>query len=688
MRRVLLRYRYWPLPILVWTVVVLASWSWNQALVEHKIVQLAADRAEFVFKMVETARLWNARHGGVYAAINEHTPPNPYLQVPDREITTPGGVRLTMVNPAYMTRQLIGVVAERTDLGLHLTSLKPLNPNNEADAWEKVQLRKFEQGGGNVLEAVFEEGVERFRFMAPLKVEAPCLKCHRHQGYQLGDIRGGLSVSFSAPPLRAQESLQLRRIGLMHLMTWALVTALILFGLVRFRRHIFELQTAKEQTESLVVERTAELREQVLERQQAEAQLRLFIESSGEGILGMDVSGRCTLANPEALRLLRAQPEHLLGKDLPATIHSCHSDGRPHTADSCALYRTLHSGQAVHDDSDVFWCVDGAAIPVEYRSQPLYADGYLLGAVITFSDISQRRAAEAALRKLSGAIEYSPVAAVITDRQGGIEYVNPRFSEMTGYSSADVLGQNPRVWQSGTTPLKTYERLWATISAGESWEGEWQNRTRQGRLFWARARISPIRNDRGEITHFVLLMEDISEHKAQEETIWRQANYDSLTALPNRTLFAQRLSQALGQAERNDAVCALFYIDLDGFKAVNDTHGHAAGDLLLQEVAQRLLACVRDSDTVARLGGDEFAIILSQVSGHDGARHVAENVVRTLRQAFLLNGEVAHVSGSIGIAFYPTHAATADALMRAADAAMYAVKAEGKGSYRFAANDA
>ena len=148
MRRVLLRYRYWPLPILVWTVVVLASWFWNQALVERKIVQLAADRAEFVFKMVETARLWNARHGGVYAAINDQTPPNPYLRVPDREISTPSGVRLTMVNPAYMTRQLIGVVAERTDLGLHLTSLKPLNPNNEADAWEKVQLRKLSRVAG------------------------------------------------------------------------------------------------------------------------------------------------------------------------------------------------------------------------------------------------------------------------------------------------------------------------------------------------------------------------------------------------------------------------------------------------------------------------------------------------------------------------------------------------------------
>lgn len=684
MRRVLLRYRYWPLPIAVWTAVVLASWFWNQALVEHKLLHLASDRAEFVFKMVETARLWNARHGGVYAAINEHTPPNPYLEVPDREITTPGGVELTMVNPAYMTRQLIEVVSERTDLRLHLTSLKPLNPRNGADAWETVQLKKFEQGSGDVLETVRDDGVEHFRFMAPLKVEEPCLKCHRHQGYRLGEIRGGLSVSFPASPLRAQEAVQLRRIGLMHLIAWCLVSALILFGFVRFRRHVLELETAKEQTESLIVERTAELREQMLERQQAEAQLRLFIESSGEGILGMDLRGRCTLANPEALRLLRSQAEHLLGKELPATIHPRRSDGTPHTPASCALHRTLQSGQAVHDDSDVFWRADGVAIPVEYRSHPLYADGYLLGAVITFSDISQRRAAEASLRKLSSAIEHSPAAAVITDRQGAVEYVNPRFSEMTGYAAEEVLGENPRIWQSGNTPQKTYERLWATIGAGELWEGEWQNKTRQGALFWARARISPIRSESGEITHFVLLMEDISAHKAQEETIWHQAHYDGLTALPNRTLFAQRLNQGLSQAERNDAVCALFYIDLDGFKAVNDTLGHAAGDLLLQEVGQRLLACVRDSDTVARLGGDEFAIILPQVSGRDGARLVAENVLRALAQVFSLNGKQAQVSASIGIAFYPDHAATADALMRAADAAMYAVKAAGKGNYRFA----
>ncbi|WP_415036161.1 diguanylate cyclase domain-containing protein [Azonexus sp.] len=684
MQRILLRYRYWPVPVVVWTMLVVASWLWNQALVEHKLMHLAQDRAEFVFKMVETARLWNARHGGVYAAIDERTPPNPYLKVPEREITTPSGVELTMVNPAYMTRQLIEVVAERTDLRLHLTSLKPLNPKNQADAWEAVQLEKFTRGAGEVLETVREEGGERFRFMAPLKVEEPCMKCHRHQGYQIGDIRGGLSVSFPAPPLRAQEAVQLRRIGMMHLIVWALVSALILFGLVRFRRHLFELETAKAQTELLVQERTAELREQVLERQQAEAQLRLFIESSGEGILGMDLRGRCTLANPEAVRLLRAQPEQLLGKDLPALIHARHSDGTPHSAQSCALHRTLQDGQAVHDDSDVFWRMDGTSIPVEYRSHPLYADGYLLGAVVTFSDISQRRAAEATLRKLSSAIEHSPAAAVITDRQGLIEYVNPRFSEMTGFDAADVLGQNPRIWQSGLTPLKTYQRLWATINAGELWEGEWQNKTRQGQVFWARARISPIRSEDGEITHFVLLMEDISAHKAQEETIWHQANYDSLTGLPNRTLFAQRLNQALTQAERNNAQSGLFYIDLDGFKAVNDNLGHAAGDLLLQEVARRLLACVRDSDTVARLGGDEFAVILSQVSGRGGAVHVAQNILRSLQVAFLLGEDAAHVSASIGIAFYPEHAATADALMRAADAAMYAVKAAGKGDYRFA----
>ncbi|WP_127478222.1 diguanylate cyclase domain-containing protein [Sulfurivermis fontis] len=684
MRKIVLQYRYWPLPILIWTLVVLVSFLWNQAQMEQKALQLANDRAQFVFKMVESVRLWNARHGGVYAPIDDYTQPNPYLDVPEREITTPSGTTLTMINPAYMTRQLTDVVAELSQLRLHLTSLKPLNPHNAPDAWERSQLEKFEHGVGEVSELVGQGEQAVFRFIAPLRVQQPCLKCHEHQGYRLGDIRGGVSVSFAAAPLLAPEAVQLRNIGLTHLAVWLLLSGLTLFALSRFRRQMLALESAKAQTECMVEQRTAELRAEVAERQQAEAQLRLFIESSGEGIIGMNLQGLCTLVNPEALRLLgMARPEQLLGRAVHELIHHSYADGRVHPVDECALHGTLRDGSVVHDDSDVFWRADGSRFPVEYRSHPLYNDGRLLGAVVTFSDITARKEAEAQLRKLSSAVEHSPAAAIITDSEGTIEYVNPRFVEMTGYQPEEVIGQNPRLWQSGMTPLKTYQRLWATIKGGEVWHGEVLNKAKDGHLFWENARISPIKNDAGVITHFVAVKEDITERKAQEEFIWRQAHFDGLTGLPNRELFAKRLEQALNQTDLSEAQAGLLYIDLDGFKQVNDSFGHAAGDTLLREVARRLLTCVRDSDTVARLGGDEFAMVLAQVHGVSGAQVVAQKVLQVLMQPFQLQEQSVTLSASVGIVFYPDDGATADELLRRADAAMYRAKEAGRNGYRF-----
>lgn len=684
MRKIVLQYRYWPLPILIWTLVVLVSFLWNQTQIEQKALLLANDRAQFVFKMVESVRLWNARHGGVYAPVDDYTQPNPYLKVPEREITTPSGTALTMINPAYMTRQLTDVVAELSQLRLHLTSLKPLNPNNEPDTWERSQLEKFERGVGEVSELVGQGSEAVFRFIAPLRVQQPCLKCHEHQGYRLGDIRGGVSVSFAAAPLLAPETVQLRNIGLTHLAVWLLLSGLTLFALSSFRRQMLALETAKAQTESLVERRTAELRAEVAERQQAEAQLRLFIESSGEGIIGMNLQGLCTLVNPEALRRLgMTQPEELLGRPLHELIHHSYADGRVHPVDECALHATLRSGRVVHDDSDVFWRPDGSCFPVEYRSHPLYNDGRLLGAVVTFSDITARKQAETQLRKLSSAVEHSPASAIITDSEGNIEYVNPRFVEMTGYLPEEVIGQNPRIWQSGITPLKTYQRLWATIKGGEVWHGEVLNKAKDGHLFWENARISPIKNDDGEITHFVAVKEDITERKAQEEIIWRQAHYDGLTGLPNRELFAMRLEQALNQADLSEAQAGLLYIDLDGFKQVNDSFGHAAGDTLLREAARRLLTCVRDSDTVARLGGDEFAMVLAQVHGVSGAQVVAQKVLQVLMQPFQLQEQGVTLSASVGIVLYPDDGDTADALLRHADTAMYRAKEAGRNAYRF-----
>ncbi|GAB4301792.1 MAG: hypothetical protein Kow0096_22890 [Thiohalomonadaceae bacterium] len=684
MRKIVLQYRYWPLPILIWTLVVLVSFLWNQTQIEQKALLLANDRAQFVFKMVESVRLWNARHGGVYAPVDDYTQPNPYLKVPEREITTPSGTALTMINPAYMTRQLTDVVAELSQLRLHLTSLKPLNPDNAPDTWERSQLEKFERGVGEVSELVGQGEQAVFRFIAPLRVQQPCLKCHEHQGYRLGDIRGGVSVSFAAAPLLAPETVQLRNIGLTHLAVWLLLSGLTLFALSSFRRQMLALETAKAQTESLVERRTAELRAEVAERQQAEAQLRLFIESSGEGIIGMNLQGLCTLVNPEALRRLgMTQPEELLGRPLHELIHHSYADGRVHPVDECALHATLRSGRVVHDDSDVFWRPDGSCFPVEYRSHPLYNDGRLLGAVVTFSDITARKQAETQLRKLSSAVEHSPASAIITDSEGNIEYVNPRFVEMTGYLPEEVIGQNPRIWQSGITPLKTYQRLWATIKGGEVWHGEVLNKAKDGHLFWENARISPIKNDDGEITHFVAVKEDITERKAQEEIIWRQAHYDGLTGLPNRELFAMRLEQALNQADLSEAQAGLLYIDLDGFKQVNDSFGHAAGDTLLREAARRLLTCVRDSDTVARLGGDEFAMVLAQVHGVSGAQVVAQKVLQVLMQPFQLQEQGVTLSASVGIVLYPDDGDTADALLRHADTAMYRAKEAGRNAYRF-----
>lgn len=687
MRDLILCYRYWPLPILIWGLLVLASLLWNQAEMERKALDLAYDRAQFVFKMVESTRLWSARHGGLYAPITAQSPPNPYLKVPERDISTPSGVALTLINPAYMTRQIGDVVADLTQLRMHLTSLKPINPINAADEWEGRKLGQFEQPGASLKgigELVGTGEAARYRFIAPLKVDTACLKCHEHQGYRLGDIRGGLSVSFPAEPVLAPEQQQFRKIALTHLGIWLLLSLLSLLALARLRAEMLALEEAKARTEDLVQQRTSELRLEVTERQQAEAQLRLLIESSGEGIIGMNTQGLCTLINPVAIRLLGLDSaKDLLDRPVHKTIHHSRANGSPHTIDACPLYDTLRTGCTVHDDSDVFWRQDGSAFPVEYRCHPIYAEPGLMGAVITFSDISARKAVEAQLRKLSSAVEHSPAAAVITDAEGRIEYVNPHFVAMTGYESAEVIGKNPRLWQSGNTPLAVYQDMWNTIGAGNIWQGELQNRAKDGSLYWEGVRISPIKDDTGAITHFVAVKEDISARKAEEEAIWRQANFDALTGLPNRKLLADRLAQALTLTQRHGGQLALLYIDLDGFKQVNDTLGHAMGDILLKEAARLMQGCLREQDTLARLGGDEFVVALTLVDGQQGVETVARKLLQQLEQPFELEGQQGLISASIGIAFYPDDALEADNLIKLADEAMYQAKAAGRATWRF-----
>jgi len=312
------------------------------------------------------------------------------------------------------------------------------------------------------------------------------------------------------------------------------------------------------------------------------------------------------------------------------------------------------------------------------------ADGGIGGIVGAVLDITERRHAEARMAALTKALEYSPAPIVITDAQGLITYVNAAFAATTGYQPAEVIGRSPNILH-GETPEPVYRELWATITAGRVWHGEFRNRRKTGELYWERASIAPIRAGDGRIVSYVAVKEDITEQKRAAERMWEQANFDPLTGLPNRTMLHDRLLHALDGARRGVGRVALLYVDLDRFKPVNDSFGHEAGDALLAQVATRLRACVRDSDTVARLGGDEF-VVLMPVRDDAEAEQVARRILESLQRPFPLevddSGEVG-IGASIGISVYPRDGADAETLLKHADAAMYAAKQAGRDTVRF-----
>ena len=290
---------------------------------------------------------------------------------------------------------------------------------------------------------------------------------------------------------------------------------------------------------------------------------------------------------------------------------------------------------------------------------------------------------ETAVKKLSVAVEQSPSIVVITDARGVIEYVNPKFCEVTGYSREEAMGENPRILKSGEMDPATYRQLWEHIVAGEEWRGEFHNKRKDGSCYWAAASITGIRNEAGEITHFLSMQEDITARKEAETRLMNMAMLDNLTGLANRNLLQDRLNQQLAHAERHQATIGLLFIDLDHFKQVNDTLGHAIGDQLLKAFADTLVGCVRKSDTVARLGGDEFIIMLTDIAGPDIPSVIARKIVDALQSPFDLEGHQVAAHASIGIAIYPFDGRDDETLLRNADLAMYNAKQFSRNTYMF-----
>lgn len=273
---------------------------------------------------------------------------------------------------------------------------------------------------------------------------------------------------------------------------------------------------------------------------------------------------------------------------------------------------------------------------------------------------------------------------MITDENAKIIDVNAAFSRLTGYARTEVLGQNPHILNSGHHSPEFFANLWRCLGEEGRWTGEIWNRRKNGEAYPESLSIVAVRDHRGRIQNYVGMFSDISIQKMHEIELQKIAHFDALTELPNRVLLADRLTQTLAQAKRQSTMFALIYIDLDGFKAVNDTYGHIAGDYLLKTVSKRMKDVLRDADTLARLGGDEFVAVASTLSSEEECIEIVGRLLLAARQPVQWQEVQLSVSASVGIALYPTHGAEHETLMRLADQAMYKAKGNGKNTFYFA----
>ncbi|KDR56042.1 EAL domain-containing protein [Arthrospira platensis] len=391
---------------------------------------------------------------------------------------------------------------------------------------------------------------------------------------------------------------------------------------------------------------------------ESEARLRTIISTSTNGLVVVDCQGRALFINPAAEALFGRQARELEGEMIGIPLV---------TKESTELEIFRHDGKLK--------IVRMRVVEISWEQETAY--------LASLTDITDFKKTEDQLKMFSRACDQSPVSIVITDSEGDIQYVNPKFEEITGYKAAEVMGQNPRILKSGYTTEPEYDVLWKQITSGKQWSGEFHNKRKNGELFWEHASICPMRDEEGYITHFIAVKEDITQQKHNEEILAHQANYDALTDLPNRTLIFERLRQAIIQAQVNHSNVAVMFIDLDHFKNINDTLGHELGDFLLKEAGMRLKGCLRTTDTVGRLGGDEFLVIIPNLDDLIQAEYIATQVLGVLGEPFNLCGEEAFISASIGIASYPQDGNNASTLVRNADTGMYAAKQEGRNVFAF-----
>jgi len=415
--------------------------------------------------------------------------------------------------------------------------------------------------------------------------------------------------------------------------------------------------------------------------QRNEERMRMAMEAAKIGFWDWDVIRDKQVWSDSCKTLLGLSPDS--AANFQVLLNSVHPDDREMMKDQIdtAIQEKRDYGsefRVVWPDGSVHWQATRGRAFYDQTGRTTRMAGIAM-------DIDERKRAEDRLYLQAATLEVAANAIVITDSRGTIESVNNAFTTLTGYSKEEVLGKNPRLLKSGKQPEGFYGNLWSTITSGKVWQGEIVNRRKDGTTYTEEMTITPVTQGVGKTnyTRFVAIKQDITQRKVAERQVELLAYYDALTGLPNRTLLQDRLAKALAVARRRKEKLALLFLDLDGFKNINDSFGHSVGDLVLQEVSERLKKWGREQDTVARVGGDEFIIVLSGVKDISDAAVATERLMDAMTAVFNVQGHFLNIGCSIGISIFPEDGADSETLIKNADAAMYSAKTNGRNDFKF-----
>ena len=663
-------YRPLLLALSIWSLLVGASFAWNTLREYDEVFEQALADAQTSLNKDLSFRRWGTRHGGVYVPLDQATHANAWLShLPDRDLTTTDGRRLTLVNPAMMMREVMDDYGAESGVEGRITGLRYLNPANAPDDWERAQLDAFARGERHeVSEVVPIKGVRHLRHLRAMWMEPGCDKCHAILGYKTGDLRGATGVNLPLAPYEARIRGDLIGLGTSHGLIWLVGLAAIGWTTRDFSR------------------RQAALRA-------SEKRFRDLFENSPDPcwLIRDDDFVDC---NRAAVEMLGYHSRDELLSRLDQLSPERQPDGKL-SAEKSEEMAQIARRNGVHRFEWDHQRADGSRFPVEVTLARIDADdGELIYGI--WRDITARKAAETALlaERDRSQLYLDTVHSIIValDTEARVTMINPFGCALLGYEASELIGHN---WFETCLPqpegsdavLPYFSRLMrGEIAAEEYFENELV--TADGRRVLIAWHNALLRDRSGTVIGSLSAGEDITERRAAEEEAHSLAFFDPLTGLPNRRLLVDRLRQSMASSARSDRYRALFYLDLDRFKVLNDTLGHDIGDRLLIEIAARLRSCVREIDTVSRLGGDEFVVLLEQLSGDrdEAARQAAtvgDKIIARLREPCELGVDTYRGTSSVGVALFIGQEDSVEELLKRADLAMYQAKAAGRNTICF-----